>query len=130
MTEIQKGVTQHKVNMTDQVTDDVKTDNAPTTTTSVIGDSVAHEQIAKTLGDKIETPRYTKELDAIIEYVQRTKGAKDLNETLWEVRFLSNQLGKDSWGGLQVSRVYRYVYLQNEKSSIDRELNQMEALKQ
>jgi hypothetical protein len=123
MNEIPELKLQHK-NMDEPVNEAVKEPVA------LVGDTFTHQAVIKELGDKIEdSERYSKELNAIIEYIQRTKGARDMNDILWEVRLLSGSLGREGLGGKQLSRLYRYVYLQNEKSSIDRELNMMEKIK-
>lgn len=66
--------------------------------------------------------RYSHEISEIVDFVKNTTGAKEWNDILWEVRLLSKQIGNDVMGQSQLQRLFRYVYLQNERTKIDREL--------
>lgn len=81
------------------------------------------KKIVDEVGEKVADPsKYSREIKQIVEYIKATTGAKEYNDVLWEVRLLSNKVGRDSFGASQIMRIYRYVYLNSEKLSIDREL--------
>lgn len=85
------------------------------------------KNIIKEVGDSaIDPSRYLKEITSIVDYVKQSTGAKDFNDILWEVRLLSNKVGRDAMGESQIKRMYRYAYLNNEKASIERELKKYE----
>ena len=96
----------------------------------VIGEieSVTHKRVAEVLGVDIETSeKFKREVSAITEWV-RSKGIKDMNDIVWEVRNLVRTLGKSN-GEPSINKAYRYVYLQGEKSAIEAELRRFETLK-
>lgn len=97
----------------------------PKDTTAVIG---ADDLTLKKVGEALSVDNYERdsaEIKAIIEYVSRQFGAKELNDIIWEVRRLKNELGT-GYNDQPLKRLYRYVYLQNEKSSIDNELRRFD----
>lgn len=84
-------------------------------------DSLVTSEIAKELGLEIkETTKYNHDLEIILDYVKQ-KGAKTLNEAIWEVRDLSNKAGKPAFGH-PITKITRFAYLYTERNKIDKEL--------
>ena len=107
---------------------EIKEEPLPEESTEPRGDAFTLEdnqlrKIVEEVGEKTADPsKYAREIKQIVEFVKNTTGAKEYNDILWEIRLLSSKVGKDSMGASQVMRIYRYVYLNSEKQSIDREL--------
>jgi uncharacterized protein YoxC len=84
-------------------------------------DTVVTSEIAKEIGVEIkETTKYNHDLKLILDYVKQ-KGAKTLNEVIWEVRELSNKVGKPAFGH-PITKMSRFAYLYTERNKIDKEL--------
>lgn len=100
----------------------VVVDDTPKPSNDVgMGDrETACRKVAETLGVK-DYAKHTGNLDAIIEFISREYGAKELNDIIWEVRRLKNVLGT-GYDDNPIKTLYRYVYLKNEQSSIGNEL--------
>jgi len=87
----------------------------------VVGtDDLTLKKVGEALGED-SYEKYSGELRDIIDFVKREFGAKELNDILWEVRRIKSELGT-GYDDSVVKRLYRYVYLRNEKASIDNEL--------
>ena len=108
--------------------EEIKEKPLPEDSTEPRGDALVLEdnqlrKIVEEVGDRTADPsKYSREIKQIVEFVKNTTGAKEYNDILWEIRLLSSKVGKDAMGASQIMRIYRYVYLNSEKQSIDREL--------
>jgi hypothetical protein len=86
------------------------------------------EKIAEILGENPkEAYKFDKELEEILDYAL-TKNPKELEDILWEVRYLGNMLGTPGYGENRIKFMYEYVYLLNEGMRINRKLKSMESL--
>jgi len=86
-------------------------------------DDIKLETLAKELDPNMQDyERFSHQINEIVNYVKNVTGAKEWNDVLWEVRLLSKELGNDALGQSQLQRLFRYVYLKNEQSRINREL--------
>jgi len=84
-------------------------------------DEVIKSEIGKELGVKTdETTKYDRDLTLLMEYAVN-KGAKNLNDALWEIRQLQNRVGKEAIGD-SIKKFSRYAYLYNESKAIEREI--------
>lgn len=108
--------------------EEIKEKPLPEESTEPRGDALTLEdnqlrKIVEEVGERTSDPqKYAREIKQIVEFIKNTTGAKEYNDILWEIRLLSRKVGKDAMGASQVMRMYRYVYLNSEKQSIDREL--------
>ena len=108
--------------------EEIKEEPLPEESTEPRGDALTLEdnqlrKIVEEVGERTSDPqKYAREIKQIVEFIKNTTGAKEYNDILWEIRLLSRKVGKDAMGASQVMRMYRYVYLNSEKQSIDREL--------
>lgn len=108
--------------------EEIKEKPLPEESTEPRGDALTLEdnqlrKIVDEVGEKTADPsKYAREIKQIVEFIKNTTGAKEYNDILWEIRLLSSKVGKDAMGASQIMRIYRYVYLNSEKQSIDREL--------
>jgi hypothetical protein len=85
-------------------------------------------KIADILGHDIkEVPKYDTELERILEWA-RMKGAKSVEDILWEVRYLATRLGTPGIGESRIKWIYQYVFLENEDHIIKQQMKRMEGL--
>jgi hypothetical protein len=91
---------------------------------TVINNTVLHSQVGQHLGlASMELGKYSYELDQIIDWA-KANGAKTMDDIIYEIRFLSNTLGQNAMEK-KIKTVARYVFLANEKTKINTELERM-----
>jgi hypothetical protein len=76
-------------------------------------------------GDHTDIEKNGIELKRIMEYAQE-KGAKTMEDVLWEVRYLANRLGSPSYGESRVKFLHQYIYLANESRIVAEKMKMME----
>jgi hypothetical protein len=88
------------------------------------GENYAKKKITEILGVEQKTNEDYK-VKAVLEYA-KAKGADTIEDILWEVRYLANQLGTPGYGESRLSFLYEYIYLLNESKTIKDKLKKME----
>lgn len=84
-------------------------------------DQVVVSEIGRELGvETKETTKYDRDLKLLMEYAVN-RGAKNLNDVLWEIRQLKNKVGKEAMGD-SIKKYSRYAYLYNESVAIEKEM--------
>jgi len=84
------------------------------------------EKIAEILGENPkEAYKFDAELEEILDYVI-SKNPNNLEDILWEIRYLGNMLGTPGYGESRIKFMYEYVYLLNEGMRINKKLKKME----
>lgn len=91
----------------------------------VEGDELAKQKIVQILGNDSTNPKKDFQSQAILDYV-KSKGAKTMDDVLWEVRMIANRLGTPGYGESNLSFVYEYIYLLNESKNLNDKLKRME----
>ena len=84
----------------------------------------AKRKIVEILGDDPNRVDDFK-VQALYEYAQN-KGAKSIEDVLWEIRYVANHLGTPGYGESRLSYLYEYIYLLNESKTIEDKLKKME----
>lgn len=90
----------------------------------VEAEQYAKKKIIEILGEDPKTKEDFK-VEAILNYAKE-KGAKSVEDILWEVRYLANHLGTPGYGESRLSFLYEYVYLLKESRGIEDKLKKME----
>lgn len=85
------------------------------------GPDIFLQPIADILGGDIN--KHSKELTAIKEFVSRDNPNATNEDLVWGVRELLMRMGTPKFGESNLDRLYQYVYLRNEKDSIEKKLN-------
>lgn len=98
------------------------TDNIPAP--SVINEVIAVNRVAEILGDD-KAGEHKRELAKIVEWATKQKGVTNLDDLAYEIRDLARRLGRGFDLEPMVKKMYRYVYLQNERASIDQEIGKL-----
>lgn len=83
--------------------------------------------VAKSLGMEVSdaTGAYSDEIKAIIEYAKNQLGKDYSHDQLaWLVRDLDMRIGSTPFGEKRIYKVARFVILNKQKASIDKELEQ------
>lgn len=90
-------------------------------------DAMFLQNIGSVLGlASLETSRYSHEINNIVEWA-KANGAKSMDDIMYEIRYLSNMLGNNPLEK-KVKTISRYVFLANEKSKINQEIERMKQL--
>ena len=84
-------------------------------------------QIARALGlEKLEdVKKYQHQIERLTEW-GKAKGAKDMEDLIWQVKQLANRIGGPRFGELNVRNLATYAYLELERMKIDQQLKEME----
>jgi hypothetical protein len=93
-------------------------------TSAAEGEDYAKRKIAEILGDDPEKVEDYK-VAALYKYTQ-DKGAKSIEDVLWEIRYIANRLGTPGYGESRLNYLYEYIYLLNESKSVEDKLKKME----
>jgi hypothetical protein len=88
-------------------------------------DEYAKSKIAEILGEDPSKAKEDYKRQAILDYV-KSKGAKTLEDVLWEVRYIANHVGTPGYGESRLNYIYEYVYLLTESKNIESKLKKME----
>ena len=93
-------------------------------------EEMVYKSIAKTLGlDSFsEMEKYKDDIQRIAEYA-KAQGTEDTMDFDWVVKQLSQTVGSPALGEKLITSVSRYVYLLNEKSRVEKEIDEMGAVK-
>lgn len=115
-----------KINAENPVVEELThTEDGGISATSQEGQNYLKTKINEILGAEHEVSKVDTELTKILEWAEG-KGAKTLEDVLWEVRELANHLGTPSYGESRLKFLYQYVYLLNESREITNKLKKME----
>lgn len=84
-------------------------------------------KIAEILGEDAKNiGKFDLELNALLEYTQE-KGAKSMEDVLWEIRYLANHLGTPGYGENRIKFMYQYVTLLKHTLHSEKKLREMES---
>ena len=95
---------------------------------NVVLDKVLLEQnIGSVLGlASLEASKYSYEINNIIDWA-KANGAKTMDDILYEIRYLSSTLG-NNMDEKKIKTISRYVFLANEKTKLNQEMERMKQL--
>ena len=87
---------------------------------------ILRTQIGQQLGlASLEVERYSGEIENIVDWA-RSNGAKTMEDILYEIRYLANNLGSNPMEK-KIKTVARYVFLANEKQRLNREMERLKS---
>lgn len=95
--------------------------------TLIEGEEYAKKKIAEILGEDVIKEGDSHKAQALYDYA-KDKGAKSVEDVLWEIRYLGNRLGTPGYGESRLSFLYEYVYLLKEGRNITDKMKKMEVL--
>jgi hypothetical protein len=99
----------------------------PTGNNVVFDKALLEQNIGSVLGlASLEASKYSYEINNIIDWA-KANGAKSMDDIIYEIRYLSSTLG-NNMDEKKIKTISRYVFLANEKTKLNQEMERMKQL--